>query len=198
MTDRSEFIKFLERQVHLYKAQLEGMFGKCDEGFVFGTIKKSTMKSTGNSSVPHTEYPDTFHFGGNCLVDVHISEWPWDHCSYDQGAWQVAHECVHLLDPVVYGTANYLEEGLATWFQDEPRFHADAVQRYIRRNTPPSQNYALAKRLVSDCMPQLIPAVKEIRLSNVRISRINADTLKRHLPNVDPNVIERLCDKFPY
>ena len=39
-----------------------------------------------------------------------------------------------LLDPGVGGSATFLEEGLATWFQDEPKFHTEEVRAYIERS----------------------------------------------------------------
>ena len=176
MRERSEFISFLEQQVHAYTEQLEGMFGECDKRFVFGTINKST------GDAPHTEYPGGHHYNGDCIVDIHISKWLWDSRKRDQRTWQVAHECVHLLDPGQKGSANFLEEGLATWFQDEPRFHDDLVNAFVKAEIAKggikrSKDYAEAKELVCGCLPQLIPAVKKIRSSGVKIWEITEDML---------------------
>ena len=197
MSDRSEFKSFLEQQVRAYKRHLEDMFGEFDKGFVFGTIKKTNDKC----DRPSTDYPNGFHYNGNCVVDIHITAEPWENCFWDQGAWQVAHECVHLLDPTEKESTTFLEEGLAAWFQDEPGFHDDRVEAYIERGIerPPEDNYTIAKELVSRCIPmgELIPVVKQIRLSNVKISDITADMLAPCLPNVDPQTIAHLCIKFP-
>ena len=193
MRDHSEFMGFLDQQARRYRRLLEDMFGQCDQRFVFGSIKKAIDED----DVPRTHFPDGFHLNGGCVVDIHISEWPWQHCCYDQGTWQLAHESVHLLDPGVDGTATFLEEGLATWFQDEPTFHIDVVQRYIERGITHSQDYTVAKEFVCRCMPQLTSVVKKIRSLNVKIRDITGDELAPCLPNVDRETIELLCRRFP-
>ena len=55
---------------------------------------------------------------------------------------------VHLLDPGEKGTANVLEEGLATWFQDEPAYHDEEVRRYIANNEKHPPAYLEAEELV--------------------------------------------------
>ena len=146
--------------------------------------------------MPQTYFPEGFHLNGACIVNIQISEWPWDYCSKDQGAWQVAHECVHLLDPMLKGT-NVLEEGLATWFQNEPEHHIAIVRRYINRlDSKWAENYLEAENLVRKCMPQIIPAVKEIRSEGVKIRDISPERLALLLPNVSSEKIEQLCTRF--
>ena len=186
------FVQYLEQQVRYYLGILERMFGPRDPRFEFGTIRKS------RNNIPRTHFPKNYYEDGGCVVDIHIGDWPWEHCSYDQGTWQVAHECVHLLDPGVGGTGNCLEEGLARWFQDEQQFHSDPVKLYITRNNRSNPHYEDAKGLVLRCMPQLIPAVKEIRSSGTRIGDITTDALAEKLNDVDRNIIEMLCADFPY
>ena len=169
------------------------MLGPCDSRFAFGTVGLTTNKN----DTPQTHFPNGFHFDGNCTVDVHISKWPWEHLSPDQSVWQVAHESVHLLDPGPMGT-NFLEEGLATWFQDEFKFHNEEVRRYIGKNSGHPLSYAEAKELVQICMPlHLCSAVKEIRASGMRIPDIEVKTLGSLLPHVSDSTIERLCAPFP-
>ena len=108
----------------------------------------------------------------------------------------IAHECVHLLDPGCLGGANVLEEGLATWFQDEESYHPNCVQEYIRRNSPHTPHYAEAQALVLRCMPHLIEAVRKIRSTRIRISDFEPRLLKPFLPNVDDSVVSRLCAPF--
>ena len=193
----SDFVQFLERQVHKYRGILEEMFGPCDQRFIFGSIKKVSEKG----DPPHTHFPGKFHFNGGCVVDIHISEWPWKNCSYDQGACQVAHESVHLLDPGssdpdLDAPVTVLEEGVAAWFQEEPKFHIDVVKQYIGRGIDCPEPYAGAKELVCCCMPDLPSAVKKIRSLNVRIREITAARLGPYLPNTDKETVERLCTKF--
>ena len=190
MHEPSEYLKFLRGQANGYIKVLEEIFGPCDPKFVFGSIQKSTQKS----GMPQTYFPNGFHLNGNCVVDIQISEYPWDNCPKDQGAWQVAHECVHLLDPGPKGTI-FLEEGLAVWFQQTPQFHTEIVKNYSSRQNFPD-NYQCAWKLVAKCMPQLITAIKEIRSKTVRIQDISPERLAPFLPDVNREEIEMLCTKF--
>ena len=188
------YLHSLNQLVHCHIATLESMFGERDKKFVFGHI----VKAPADHDNPHTHFPKGFHLKGGCVVDIHISPWPYEHSSPDQGAWQVAHECVHLLDPTEKGRCNFLEEGLATWYQNEARFHDDLVQRYIeiKKKLPPP--YVEAERLVRECMPgKLISAVREIRAQGIRISEIHPAKLSQHLSNADEIALERLCESFP-
>lgn len=108
----------------------------------------------------------------------------------------MAHECVHLLDPGPQGTANLLEEGLATWFQDEPRFHIEHVQKYIQRNTGHSEKYLRARDLARFYTPDLQRAVKGIRAGGTAISSITPELLAQHLPCMKPQDGEELCSRF--
>lgn len=105
--------------------------------------------------------------------------------------WQLAHECVHLLDPwhprLDGGPTNVLEEGLATWFQNwrvpEAVCHEGA--------------YAKAERLVEPLMPELAEAVKRIREDrNIRIGEMNADILCAFCPRMESDISRRLCERF--
>ena len=189
-----EFVHQLEEHVRQYLIKLERMLGPRDRRFVFGTVRMTTDKN-GN---PHTHFPNGYHFNGNCTVDVHISKWPWEHLSRDQSVWQIAHESVHLLDPGPLLGTNFLEEGLATWFQSEREFHNEEVWRYIAKNKEHFRSYAEAKELVLACRPllHLCPAVKEIRTDGVKIRDIEEEMLRSRLPHVNDSIIERLCAPF--
>ena len=117
---------------------------------------------------PRIHFPDGFDRDG-CKVDVWVSKWS-DH---SRAGWDLAHECVHLLDPIMEKYATYLEEGLATWYQDSPQLHPDyqnirsLVQGHINghpegmRHKDPK--YLGAKELVQKCMPEIKSAVRSIR-----------------------------------
>ena len=197
--DKSAFIRDLEQQVGRYMRVLENFFGARDPRFIFGSIRKS-------SGPPQLNFPATYNLDGGCVVDIHIGEWPWDNESPDQGPWQVAHECVHLLDPMPFGAANVLEEGLATWFQDEKEFHTAMVRDYIEKKGDAGQtsNYLEARNLIRRCMKerQFIPVVRELRSSGVPLSDITVDHLSPYLENnlkgIDTWTAEALCAKFSY
>ena len=190
---RLQFVHKLEYDIRSYIAILEALLGPRDNRFVFHTVGVTT----GQEDVPHLYFPNGYYLSGNCPVDVHVSRWPWKHFSPDQSVWQVAHESVHLLDPGKLGSANFLEEGLAAWFQDEPQFHNEQVRHYITKNKERTVNYMTARELVRSCMPRLCSAVRELRAAGVRIGDIEADHLGPHLPDVERDTIEQLCTPFP-
>ncbi len=192
MRDRSEFEYFLARRYGHYRATLTNILGPFDRNFVFGSIKGPID----DRDAPQVHFPDGYHRAGGCVADIRLSAFPWEKCHCGQGGWQVAHEAVHLLDPVPYGKANVLEEGLATWFQDELEFHDNEVERYLNQGIEYPAPYSEARDLVRCCMPGLQRAVKEIRSLHVAISEITSDLLGRNLQRVDAKTIERLCSKF--
>ena len=193
MGGRSELQSFLYRQHEHYRTVLERMFGRFDSAFFVSSIKGPRNEV----DCPEVYFPDRYRRDGACRVEIRISADPWRHCLRGQAAWQVAHETVHLLNPVELGHAAVLEEGLATWFQDEPEFHDDVVKQFIAAgkaiHTPA---YEEARDLVRECMPGIIPAVRRIRGSGSRLSEITADQLRPFLPGVSGNAIERICRKF--
>ena len=72
-------------------------------------------------------------------VDIFLTKRAIERNTDREAEWQLAHECVHLLDPNARRNAagdfmptNVLEEGLATWFQDElyPEFRDCHLRRY--------------------------------------------------------------------
>ena len=183
------YVRNLEAHVTSYVSILESIFGQRDPRFVFGTIGMSDGR-------PRTHFPGRFHLDGGCHVDILITKYPWEHRSPDQGPWQIAHECVHLLDPREIGTANTLEEGLATWFQDAPAYHDERVRRYIVKNNKHPPAYLDAQELVRRSLPDILQAVKTLRASGVRIGDMKADMLAPLLPNAQPGTAERLCALF--
>ena len=184
------YVRDLNKYVTKYMSTLESLFGPCDPRFVFGSIKKS------DEDTPSVHFPKKYNLEGGCIVDIHIGKCAWERCSPDQGAWQVAHECVHLIDPVEKDSINVLEEGLATWFQDELQYHDSKVKPYIRKNSPHPPNYFEAKKLFQHCLPGILPAIKSIRESGVRISDISMEILSPLLQNKKTGIVERLCEPF--
>ena len=176
------------------------MLGECDKRFVFTSIERSTLPSGG----PQTPYPGDPGPNSQRSIHIQISKSAWGSCSYDQGAWQVAHECVHLLDPVPFGEATFLEEGLAAWFQDRPRYHVESMEECVIRAgiaCSPGDDYTLAKVLVCRCMPELTEVIKELRSPIVKISDIDADMLASGLKragraDINEETFAHLCTKF--
>ncbi len=105
--------------------------------------------------------------------------------------WQLAHECFHLLDPwneeVDGRPGNWLEEGLAAWYQNERVPEAEWHEG----------SYALAEELVKPLMDELPLAVKRIRMERrLRISEITPDILRSYYPGLSDGTLGKLCQPF--
>lgn len=184
------YVSDLKAHATRYLTLLESILGRRDPRFAFNTVRCSDDENS------CTHFPEGFHFGDDCRVDILITRWPWEHLSPDQGPWQIAHECVHLLDPGTLGSTNVLEEGLATWFQNEPSNHDERVRSYIAKNQRCHPPYVNAEALVRSCLPDLLNAVKALRASGVRVRDIKADILAPLLPSKEMETLERLCVRF--
>ncbi|MCY4095725.1 MAG: hypothetical protein OXG05_11455 [Gammaproteobacteria bacterium] len=183
----------LRQQAEKYLKDLEELFGPRDPRFVFSSIERSSNR------YPHTDYPNEFSLDGDCAVSIHVTSDAYDGRQISQCLWQIAHECVHLLDPCRKGEANFLEEGLATWFQDEKRYHSADVQSYIDSVKFHSPTYTEAKALVELCMPELSYSVRRIRSNGVRLKDFTPELLHDLVcpGKIDQAVLDRLCTKFP-
>ncbi|MDE0309512.1 MAG: hypothetical protein OXI60_06730 [Acidiferrobacterales bacterium] len=186
---RCWYIKDLETYVTKYSETLDLIFGPRDQRFKFNSICYAV-------DGPYTFFPECFHLNGDCRIDICISKNSWENCRKDLGPWQIAHECVHLLDPGKFGTVNVLEEGLATWFQNEPCYHDEHIRKFIAKNNELSPAYANAEQLVRSCLPDILKAVKSLRTSGVRIREIKVEMLEPHLKNTKFETLEYLCAQF--
>ena len=190
-TSQEKYIVYLEKCRQKYLETLEDIFGPRDSRFEFGKLGHS-------HDGPRTYFPYLFHYEGNCRIDIYVSTYPWNNYCRDQGAWQIAHECVHLLDPCKCETVNVLEEGLATWFQNNPEYHSEEVQIYADKQnySEAEQNYSEAERLVRKYGKPLRDAVKTLRFEGLRISEIDAISLCRAAPTLTTEDGNRLCSLF--
>lgn len=138
----------------------------------------------GPSPVPHIWYPgDCKHIivrlAPNALDDEHIA------------LHQLAHECLHLLAPVVGMSALVLEEGLATVFSEDFMF-----ERFGLSGMTTDKRYAYAARLVRQLLETVPLAIKVLRSHEPCLSRIIAEHFKKHLPQVKPELAEKLTAHF--
>ena len=206
-TENSKLKDFLMEQAHRYMGEIERIFGHRDTKFTLGSIgrapdnKPNAIKGDG----PYIFFPENHHYDGNCPVDIYVSRKAWDNSYCDQAAWQVAHECVHLLDPAEIKDGNFLEEGLAVWFQNQPEHHLQATKKYIAQGKHKlnekdgrEKKYIEAERIVNSLMPQLARAIKKIRREEkTRIYDIKPEQLQPYLrKDVDFEDLKKLCSPF--
>ena len=105
--------------------------------------------------------------------------------------WQLAHECVHLLNPwnkrVDARQTNMLEEGLATWYQNNSVPEAECHEGL----------YAIAEELVRSQMDELPHAIKRIRQERgLRIGEIPPDILRVYCSGMSEATSWKLCQPF--
>ena len=172
----------------LYLRKLEGLFGPRDPAFTLLGIDISRTTKIG----PYVRFPDS----GKTLVDgtekhkyVIILLSPQALLSEAAAMWQLAHECVHLLDPwnqqVEGRRTNYLEEGLAHWFQNL------CVPGLMSQNP----KHALAESLVLPLMDKLPSVISQVRQDlGVRIGEITFEMLQLHFPDVKEETLRQLCE----
>ena len=174
----------------LFLAEIEQLFGPRDNSF---TILGIDINQTPDEP-PHLWFPDSG-------ISANDAEQRSRHIVIRLGLnalsnpirarWQLAHECVHLLDPwnpkIDGRSTNYLEEGLATWYQNSRVPEAESHEG----------QYAVAESLVGSLMGELSLAVKQIRQEHqVRIGEITPEAIKSYRPELSQETLKKLCRTF--
>ena len=188
--DGSHWAMTLPVHASRFLTDVEHLFGPRDPSFTVVGIEVDATPG----ACPHLWYPDSgiapadtdrrsrhvvIRLTSNALTDPVRAQ------------WQLAHECFHLLDPwnerVDGRPANWLEEGLASWFQNSRVPEAESHEG----------QYALAENLVSPLMDELPEAVKLIRRERrLRISAIMPDVLREYCPGFSEEALQKLCKPF--
>ena len=181
----------LAQLTSVFIAELERLLGPRNPKFTYTGLEFDTTPNAG----PHIWFLKTGYPGHETdQYPTHITIRLTEAAQNDANLaiWQLAHECVHLIDPwntIREGRpSNYLEEGLATWYQN-------TIIQDIAVNHPA---YEEATSLVQPHMPELAATVKHLRTNHyLRISAIDAPgQLLRHFPEMDSRVAEGLCQRF--
>ena len=191
LEDGSHIPMTLPEYASQFLADIECRFGPRDRSFTLVGI--DIVRTQGKP--PHLWFPDSgiapddaerrsrhivIRLGPNALTDP------------ARARWQLAHECFHLLDPwnerVDGRPPNWLEEGLAAWYQNscvpEAAHHKGL--------------YAAAEDLVRPLVADLPTAVKRIRLERrLRISEITPEALQDYCPGFSGGTLRELCQPFP-
>jgi hypothetical protein len=156
--------------------EAEGLYGIRDRSFTILGVEF-------REGVPQIWFPgDCNHIaiqlGTDALNDV------------NKALFQLAHECVHLLDPVIFPQASVLEEGLATTFS----------LAYVRRSNPSyetgSAKYDAAHRRVEQLLTQYPDAIRHLREGGDRLSGFTAERLTGHCTGLSASAAEVLARQF--
>ena len=178
------YSRTLTRHLGLFLSDIESKFGPRDTSFTILGIE--ILETQG---VPHIWFPSN---PDNCKhVIVHLAENTLD-CEI-LARWQLAHECVHLLDPrnnVLSGPTNVLEEGIATWYQN------NAVTRQFSEH---SGKYVEAEKLILPLIDVLPDAIRFIRQKEgLPIGDITEDVLCEYCPQVSLEIAQHLTRQFEW
>lgn len=106
----------------------------------------------------------------------------------DSAIFQLAHEAVHLLNPPIYGTVNYLEEGLATYF---------SLSYCSKAKHVCPDKYRLASDLVEQLLAYDDGIIKKLRGSELKsLSSIRKEDILEIDPSIDEDLITKLTTNF--
>ncbi len=157
-------------------SHIEAQFGKRDHSWTILGIEFC-------DSGPQTWFP------GNCghiIIQLGLS------AKEDpvQALFQLAHESVHLLDPVVLGFGTVLEEGLAT------HFSLQYIKQFHSNYTTSDTKYAAAARLTAQMLDITPMAIKDLRSEGIKISQITASQLLEVCPKLPKSMALALATPF--
>ena len=180
----------LAQLTSVFIAEIERQLGRRDPNFTYVGLEFDTTPN----AKPHiwflnTGYPGHDTAQGSNHIVIRLTADAQNDANL--AIWQLARECVHLIDPwnieAEGQPTNYLEEGLAAWYQNT-----------IIQDIPLDPCYDEAKSLVEPHMPQLAATIKHLRTKhNLRISDIDdPNLLMRHFPEMASVVAEDLCKRL--
>ena len=111
-------------------------------------------------------------------------------CYWPTVVYEMAHETVHLLNPIP-GNTNNLEEGVAV------EFSLNAQQSYdISTQRPSKESYLYVQQLVGMLPGGSLEAAKSVRDRVGALSDVTAQHLEELFPNVDKVVLSKLSERF--
>jgi hypothetical protein len=156
--------------------EIEAQFGKRDRSW---TILGIEFCDTG----PQTWFPGDC---GHIIIQLGLSARE----DLVQALFQLAHESVHLLDPVVYNFGTVLEEGLAT------HFSLQYIKEFHPHYTTSDPKYAAAARLAAHLLDINPTAIKELRSRGIKIAEISASQLLAVCPKLPKSIVLALVTPF--
>ena len=190
LEDGSHESMTLPSYASLFLAEIESLFGPRDRSFtLLGVVFDKSPSNPPQLWYPDSGIPPGDAQGRSRHVAISLS----GPALTDpvRARWQLAHECVHLLDPwnnrLDGGPTTLLEEGLAVWYQNtrvpEAEWHEEC--------------YAIAEFLVTPLIGELSPAIKAIRREQgLRIGEITPDVLHEYCPGIHEQTLRNLCEPF--
>ena len=110
-------------------------------------------------------------------------------CSWPEAVFQMAHETVHLLNPIT-GNTNYVEEGVALAFSlGVQPFYGICVQTSMK-------SYLYALQLVAMLPGGPLEAGRRVRERVGALSAATVQDLERLFPGVEGSLLSKLVEEF--
>lgn len=174
----------------LYEAEI--LFGPMQTKFRYVGVDYSDINR------PQTWYP------GSSNVCILITKHLLDRPNWFNMIYQVSHEIIHVLcsQPKVIKGANYLEEGLATWFSIHGcesiigfglnEYYSDLFLSYTKLNNKYYKAYCLYVSLIS-IEPN---AINILRQYKPILSELETNDFSTMLKNVDIELVSQLLEIF--
>lgn len=182
MIDKSTLVRWRQE----FLEELEGILGPRDKAFALGDIA---------GHPPGTDVPEIYlrpdgrtvdiRLGANAMTGMHGGR---------LAKWQLAHECVHLIDPHFPPPTNVMEEGIATWFQNR-KVEEQCTKFFMQFG---GIAYAAAERLVAPRMNDgyLPERLRLLRQSGGRIGRVTSDDLMGDATRIERTTAMALTARF--
>ena len=174
--DKGFLEEYLNKRKLSVMREAEDFFGPADRAWRFGGVE---VINDGNA--PYICFPA----GQEKEVKICISADCLSDKSHYRAEWQLRHECVHLLSPTGSRDANVLEEGMATFFQNE----------YKKFNIL-NDAYKNAEKLFIEIYSVNKNAIKEIRQYCPLLKNITKDMLLKHCDGLNVATAEYLAKPF--
>lgn len=110
--------------------------------------------------------------------------------------YELAHETIHLLNPVTLGTANYLEEGVCVAFSIEVQHKFDLGPDYCIQRPKKNCKYAIALSLVNQLPEPVLCSASKLRNKAGSLSDVTVKDLRSLYPDIDEALAVALTCKF--
>lgn len=118
----------------------------------------------------------------------------------DEGIFQLSHEVVHLLSPVLledHEEISYLEEGMAVHFSKLITGRDTGNMEIVERGLNRKPLYRTAYQLYLELIRDEPDAIRKLRVFQKDICRITPGDFKRAGLKTSPELIEKLLAHFP-
>ena len=158
------------------------LLAEAQERFGIRDEDKIIYQPTFGAEQPHIINTPDLDGAFACLSDNSKTYWP-------TTFYELAHETVHLLNPVV-GYTNYLEEGFAVLFS------VDMSEEFTEHAQEPEQDdyhYIEAWNLICELSDDLYTAAQNIREEFGSLGEVEVDGMIELFPDVDEGTLIKLC-----